>query len=223
MTFAEAYEDPPRVWGVGRIVVNGQVTPWPVSQADIEDEADSQATALGALGLGAGDLVLVVAMLSEAVHAVPIEKAAGRCGALYSSADATPSDAFRVAALVRQLEPKLVVGVTTAVLDGLDHLGRRIADVLRDVAMVVVADAPSEQRVRDAGIAPRRWAKLGPTSAFQVDGDGTFAYDATRWRVDEEDGELLVTNLASRLTPARRLRTGLRGGCLDRPGRIALG
>jgi hypothetical protein len=76
VTFAAAYEDPPATWGVGRLVIDGEVTPWPVSQHDVDDEADSQAPHLAALGVGGGDLVLVVARLSQAIHAVPLEKAA---------------------------------------------------------------------------------------------------------------------------------------------------
>ena len=63
--FAKRYEDPPDVWGVGRVVVGGEVTPWPVAQADIDDEAESLAPRLAALGLEPGGLVLVVAMLSQ--------------------------------------------------------------------------------------------------------------------------------------------------------------
>ena len=36
MTFAATYEDPPRVWGVGRVVVGDEIVPWPVSEADID-------------------------------------------------------------------------------------------------------------------------------------------------------------------------------------------
>ena len=88
--FAKRFEEPPRVWGIGRLVVDGGVTPWPVAQRDIEDEAESLASRLTALGVEPGGLVLIVAMLSQAMHAVPLEQAAGRVGALYSSADATP-------------------------------------------------------------------------------------------------------------------------------------
>ncbi len=48
--FAKRYEDPPGVWGVGRVVVDGEVVPWPVAQADVEDEAESLAPRLSALG-----------------------------------------------------------------------------------------------------------------------------------------------------------------------------
>ena len=67
---------------MGRLVIDGAVTPWPVSQADIDDEAEAAAAHLASLGVGAGDVVLIVALLSEAIHAVPLEKAAGLVGAL---------------------------------------------------------------------------------------------------------------------------------------------
>jgi len=209
--FAKRYEDPPEVWGVSRVVVDGDVTPWPVAEADIEDEAESLAPRLAALGLEPGGLALVVAMLSQAVHAVPFERAAGKLGALYSSADATPFDAFRVAVLVRQLEPQVVVGITGSVLDGLVEARRDPAEVLGPVPAVVTADSDAYTRLRAAGLAPRRSVRLGPTTAIEgLDADDP-VYDATRWDVEEVDGELLVSSLVPRLTPARRLRTGVRG------------
>jgi hypothetical protein len=219
--FAKRYEDPPAVWGVSRVVVGGDVTPWPVAQADIDDEAESLAPRLAALGLEPGGLVLVVAMLSQAVHAVPFERAAGKLGALYSSADATPFDAFRVAVLVRQLEPQVVLGITSSVLDGLVEAGREPAEVLGPVPAVVTADSDADTRLRAAGLSPRRSVRLGPTTAIEGPGADGPVYDATRWDVEEFDGELLVSNLVPRLTEARRLRTGIRGRVVG-DGRVSV-
>jgi hypothetical protein len=219
--YAKRFEDPPEVWGVGRLGVDGVVTPWPVSERDIDDEAASLAPRLAALGLEPGGLVLIVSMLSQAIHVVPLERAAGKVGALYSSADATPFDAFRVAALTRQLQPRIVLGITGDVLDGWVEAGQDPADVLRQVPAVVAADDGAQERLSAAGLAPRRWVRLGPTSAIEgLDGDGP-VYDSTRWLVEEDGGELVVTNLAPRLTACTRLRTGLRGVVAE-PGRIAL-
>lgn len=221
MTFAAAYEDPPRAWGVGRLVLDGEVVPWPVSQHDIDDEAESQAPRLAALGVGPGDLVLIVAMLSEAIHAVPLEKAAGKLGALYSSADATPPDAFRVAYLVRQLEPAAVVGVNGAVLEGLSELGRDAGEILGPVAgHVATADDAAYDELTRLGLAPRRWVKLGPTSAWE-EGPGALDYDATRWDATAVEGEIVLTNRAERLTPCERLHTGVRGE-VSAPGTLTL-
>jgi hypothetical protein len=219
--FAKRYEDPPEVWGVSRVVVDGDVMPWPVAQRDIEDEAASLAPRLAALGLEPGGLVLVVAMLSQAMHAVPFEQAAGNLGALYSSADATPFDAFRVAVLVRQLEPQVVVGITRSVLDGLVDAGRDPADALGSVRAVVTADDDAHARLRAAGLTPRRSVQLGPTTAIEgLDADGP-VYDAARWDLDVDGGELVISNLVPRLTPARRLRTGVRGRVVG-DGRVSV-
>ncbi|HMF82402.1 MAG TPA: hypothetical protein VKI01_03945 [Acidimicrobiia bacterium] len=221
MTFAKRYEDPPEEWGVGRVDVDGEVTPWPVAQRDIDDEADSLAPRLAALGLEPGGLVLVVAMLSQAVHSVPLERAAGRIGALYSSADSTPFDAFRVAALTRQLGPQVVIGITGGVLDGLVDADRDPVEVLGPVRSVVTADEDAHARLRADGLAAKRWVKLGPTSAVEeVAGDGP-VYDASRWRVEEHGGELVISNLAPRLTHAAALRTGIRGRVVEE-GRLSV-
>jgi hypothetical protein len=159
--------------------------------------------------------VLIVSMLSQAVHVVPLERAAGRVGALYSSADATPFDAFRVAALTRQLQPQVVLGITGDVLDGLAEAGRDPVDVLGAVPAVVTVDSDAYARLRAGGLTPRRWVRLGPTSAIEgLDEDGP-RYDPTRWGVQSGvDGELLITSLVPRLTPARALQTGVRGSIL---------
>ena len=215
MTFAAAYEAAPRVWGVGRVVVanpdGGEITPWPVSEADIDDEAESLAARLAALGLGDGDLVLIASLLSQAIHVVPFEKAAGKVGALYSSSDATPFDAFRTEALVRQLRPNVVLGIDSPVLDGLDELGHDLGRVFAEVGAVVAADVGARDRLVAGGVPARGWVKLGATSAVQGLDDDAFVYDETRWQVDEDGGELVLSNIAARLTPSERFRTGVRG------------
>jgi hypothetical protein len=212
-----ASEPPPRVWGVGRVVVGGEVTAWPVSQADIDDEAASMAEHLQSLGVGRGDVVLVVALLSEAIHAVPLEQAAGLLGALYSAADATEPDAFRTEYLVGQLRPRAVIGVNRAVIDGLRARGRDPADVLREVPAVAAADEPARRALADAGVPARRWAKLGPTSAFECATRSGLHLDGARWEVDLDDGQVHISNRVDRLTPCERLATGFRGTVRDGP------
>jgi hypothetical protein len=165
--------------------------------------------------------VLIVSMLSQAIHAVPLERAAGKLGALYSSADATPFDAFRVASLVRQLEPRVVVGITGAVLDGLVEAGRDVGDVFGSVRAIVAADGDAYRRLHAAGLTPRRAVQLGPTTAVEALDRRGPVYDATRWAVEEVDGELVVSNLVPRLTEARRLRTGIRGRVVGE-GRVSV-
>ena len=224
MTFPETeFEPGPRTWGIGRVVIDGEITPWPMSQADVDDEAAAMAPRLQALGLPDGGLVLIVSLLSEAIHVAPFEQAAGIVGARYSSADATPFDAFRTASLVRQLHPDVVLGVDTAVLDGLAEPGRDFAEVFAPTGVVVAADAGAYDRLAAAGLRPRRWVKLGPTSALQTLDDDALVYDPARWQVDADPAtsELLVTNVADRLTRCDRFPTGEHGR-VETPGRITL-
>jgi hypothetical protein len=222
VSFAARFEDPPRVWGVGRVLVRDAVVPWPVSAADVDDEAESLAPRLAALGLGDGGLVLLVSLLSQAIHVVPLEQAAGRLGARYSSADATPFDAFRTVALTRQLAPAVVLGVDARVCDGIASLGHELGSIFETAGAVVAADDDAAARLAAADLPVARWLRLGPTSALSTPSDDALVYDHRRWRVEEDDGELRLTNVASRLTPCERFRTGLVGRVLA-PGRLALG
>jgi len=221
MTFAAAYEDPPRAWGVGRVVVGDDVVPWEVNEADIDDETEVATEILRELGLEEDELVLLVSYLSQAIHVAPFERAAGRVGALYSSADASRFDAFRTASLVRQLQPSVVFGVDDAVLDGLADLERDPVEVFASVRTVVASGATAQARLAGAGLTAGLWLRVGPLNAVASPGEAELRYDATRWRLDAPDGELLVTNLAERLTPSERFRTGVRGS-VPTPGRISL-
>ena len=221
MTFAAAYEDVPGPWGVGRVVVGDTITPWPVSQADIDDEAESMRPRLAALGLGEGGLVLIVSLLSHTIQVNPFEKAAGQLGALYSSSDRSPFDAYRCASLIRQLQPAVVMGIDHRVLDGLADSGQDLHTVFALVPAVVAVDADAAARLRAAGLAPLRWVTLGPTSAVQPLGDDALLYDETRWEVTAVDGELRITNLVDRLTPCDDFATGVHGDVVV-PGRIIL-
>jgi hypothetical protein len=223
MTFAAAYEDPPAAWGVGRVVVGDEMIPWPVSPRDMEDETESMVPRLAALGLGDGGLVLIVSLLSDMIHVYPFEQAAGKLGALYSSADRTPFDAFRTASLIRQLKPTVVMGIDHRVLDGLVDAGRDLYEVFAPVPAVVAVDDEAMTRLAAAGVEVRRWLTIGPTSAVQPLDDDALVYDASRWEIRSSDangvGELVITNLVDRLTPCTRLRTGRRGEVLE-PGRL---
>jgi hypothetical protein len=221
MTFAAAYEDPPVAWGVGRVVVGDELIPWPVSPRDIEDETESMVPRLAALGLDDDGLVLIVSLLSDTIHVYPFEQAAGRLGALYSSADRSPFDAYRTASLIRQLKPTVVMGIDHRVLDGLADAGRDLYEVFAPVPAIVAVDDDAATRLAATGLEVRRWLTIGPTSAVQPLDDDALVYDPMRWEIESSNpngvGELLITNLVDRLTPCDRLRTGRHGEVLE-PG-----
>jgi len=203
---------PPDVWGVGRVVVAGEMVPWPVSPADIDAETGSQTMSLRRLGVREGDVVVICSKLSEAIHAFPLESAANALGARYSSTDATEFDAFRTAAMIEQVSPSVVIGVNGEVVAGLRALGRDIHDVFAPVAVVATVDDDAHGALSAAGLAPRRWVKLGPASAFECEARDGAHFDGSRWRIDADgDGGLAISVLVPALTPCDGFELGLKG------------
>jgi hypothetical protein len=195
----------PKVWGVG--VVGSEA--WPVSPDDVGDETESAVEHLRVLGLREGGLVLIVSRLAETIHVAPLELAAGRLNARWSSCDATEGDAFRTASLIRQLQPDAVIGINETILSA-------VAD---DTFDAVPAVAVTDRAAHDAVSSSRWWLRLGPTSAFECEERAGAHYDAGRWLVEQVGGEIVVTSRAPRLRPARQLPTGLRGAVVDEPCR----
>jgi hypothetical protein len=193
----------PTVWGIGTV----GSTPWPVAPEDIVDETESAIEHLRMLGIGEGGLVLIVSRLAETIHVAPLELAAGRLSARWSSCDASEGDAFRTASLIRQLRPDAVVGVNETILTALDH------GVFDEVPVVAVTD----RFAHDAVPSSRWWLRLGPTSAFECEARSGAHYDTAKWRVDQSGGRVAITNIAPRLTPSMHLATDVVGHVVDDP------
>ena len=106
MTFAAAYEDPPASGASAVSSSTAMVTiPWPVAQPTSRTRPSRWRRDWPRSGSAPATSCSSWRCCRRRSTSVPFEKAAGKLGALYSSADATPFDAFRTAALVRQLEP----------------------------------------------------------------------------------------------------------------------
>jgi hypothetical protein len=85
---------------------------------------------------------------------------------------------------------------------------------------LATADDDAYDELTAGGLAPRRWVKLGPTSAWEEE-PGTLTYDASRWEARDVDGTITLTSVVDRLTPCERLPTGVHGR-VDTPGTITL-
>jgi len=197
------------LWGIGTFATPDGAVAFPVSAADHEADTAAAGRALDAMGVGAGDRVLVVGLVSECAHLVPFHEALRARGAILSGSDATPFDAARTAKLVGQLGVRAVLGVNAAVLDGLVGDGVDPAVALGPVPLVA-ARPDAVARLRAAGLAPLVWAHAGPAVAVECAPGAGAHVDEQQWEVDVDDGEVVVGVRGTRALEGGPFRTGIR-------------
>jgi hypothetical protein len=197
------------LWGVGTFMTTDGPVAYPVSADDVAADTEAAGRTLDSLGIGRGDRVLIVGLVSECAHLVPFHEALRSRGAILSGADATPFDAPRTAKLVRQLEPRAVLGVNGVVLDGLVTEGFDLGEVFAPVP-VVAARPDALDRLTSAGVSANVWAHVGPAVAVECRPGAGAHVDEAQWDVTEDTGTVVVAPRAGRALPAGAYRTEVR-------------
>lgn len=202
---------------VGRYRRAEEIRLLPVSAQEMERATHAQSRRIASFHFRSGDHMLVTALYDEAAQFTPTELALREFGLVLCSADASPFDAARTESILRRFEVAAVMGVNAALVDGLEGLGH---DPTRLFAGPVVWARPDAyarlQKV--PGLKLRRWIEIGPAVAIEC-AFGTGAHiDALEWQVEEEDGEILLTNRLNRALDFSRYHTGIkarveRGSC----------
>lgn len=201
-------------WGVGCYDDGTRRVPWEISHEETQRAMGAAKAELEQRGIGVGSRVLFCSMLSEAGHFWPWMVGAMLAGAQLSCADANAGEAPRVAMFTRLLDYDAVLGVTPALLDGLDELGASYTDVLGRVR-IVGARPGAHERLVGAGLAPYHFVLAGPAVAFAREPGGPAYADAAEWRFDVDGGVVCVTSLRPRATTFERTRTAVRGEIVD--------
>jgi hypothetical protein len=208
-------EDTRAPWGIAQYDGPSGRVAFEVSHTEIERAMGSAMGTLGGLGIAAGSRVLYCSVLSEAAHFWPLMIATMLAGGQFSLADATASDALRVAMFLRRLRYTAVMGVNREVLDGLDELGRDYADVFAGVE-ALGARPDAYERLRDAGLTPQWFVLCGPAVAIATAPGEPARVDATEWSLDQgDDGRVLVTSRQPRATDFDRAPTAIHGTLVD--------
>jgi hypothetical protein len=198
------------LWGVGTwIERGGSRRALEVSTGEMQRDIASATRALRELGVTAGTRVLWCSMLSEAVQVWPLVLATMLSGAQLSCADATEGEAARVAMFTRLIDYYAVMGVSAAILDGLDALGRDFRDVFRRVS-VVGARPDAYDRLLAAGLRPQHFALVGPAVAIAREPGGPAVVDDEEWAVELVDGYVAVTATQERAMQFARAVTDVR-------------
>ncbi|HEX5614414.1 MAG TPA: hypothetical protein VFZ83_04615 [Acidimicrobiia bacterium] len=202
------------VWGVGCYDDGARRVAWPVSTDEMDRDLGAGARRIGALGIGAGDRVLICSMLSEAAQHWPLIVGVMLSGAQLSCADSTAAEATRVAMFLRRLPYDAVLGVGPALLDGLEALGHDPAAVFASVR-VVGAHPGASDRLRALGVPVHDVALCGPALAIAPTPGAPAAVDTDEWTLDAHDGRIVVSSLRPRAHPFVRTPTAIRGAVVD--------
>lgn len=202
------------LWGIGSYEDGTGRRPWEIGHDEIRRDMGAGAQALAGLGIGGGDRVLFCSMLAESGQFWPLIVGSMLSGAQLSCADASEGDAIRVAMFTRLLQYRAVLGITEAILDGLDALGHAYADVFAGVE-VVGARPGAYERLGAAGLAPHWFVLCGPAVAIApAPGEPAYA-DADEWELGSDAGRVTVTARRDRATTFDRAPTGVRGEVVD--------
>ena len=187
------------LWGVGCYDAPAGRVAWPIGNAEMHRDMGAATRRLFALGIGSGSRVLFCSMLSEAGQFWPWIVGTMLSGAQLSCADATEGDAARVAVLLRHMRFDAVVGVNDALLDGCAARGVDHGELFAAVD-VLAARPGAYERLDAAGLAPRRFALVGPAVAMAAAPGEPASVDPSEWRLEGHDDRVHITNLEPRAT-----------------------
>ncbi|HEX5097450.1 MAG TPA: hypothetical protein VFX21_15585 [Acidimicrobiia bacterium] len=202
------------LWGVGACDDGVTRVPWEISHDEIQREMGAAPAALAALGVGPGERVLFCSMLSEAGQFWPLIVGAMLAGAQLSCADANEGEAVRVAMFTRLMAYRAVLGVTPALLDGLDALDQSYADTFASVA-VVGARPGAYERLERSGCTPHRFVLCGPAVAIGREPGGPAYVNDDEWELGLDGDHIVVTAKRPRATTFDRAPTAIRGALVD--------
>ncbi len=202
------------LWGIGSYVdASGRRVPWRITHEEMGRDIDAATKALTELDV-AGKRVLWCSMLSQAGQFWPYICGSYLAGARLSCADATAGEAARVGMFLRLMEYDALFGVTDAILDGFDEMGRRYDEVFADVRTVGALPGAYE-RLTDAGVAPTRFVLCGPAVAIGRAPDLPALVTSEEWELAAENGRVCVSARRTRGQEFVRTPTGVCGEIVD--------
>ena len=202
------------LWAVGAYAdEDGRATPWEISHDEINPDIGVATTVLTELGV-LGGRVLWCSMLSQAGQHWPYVCGTVLAGAKLSCADATFGEALRVSMFLRLMRYDAVLGVTPALLDGLEASDRAPADVLAGVR-IVGAHPGAYERLVAAGLNPWRVVLCGPAIAIGREAGAPACVPAAEWELADLGDRIGITALQSRATSFIRTPIAVRGTIVD--------
>jgi hypothetical protein len=202
------------LWAIGCYEdADGRRAPWRISPDEINRDIGAATTVLTELDL-AGKGVLWCSMLAHAGQLWPYVCGTVAAGGRLSCADATRGEAARVAMFLRLMRYDAVFGITDAILDGLDEMGRPYAEVFAGVPLLGALPGAYE-RLEAGGLAPARFVLCGPALALGREPGGPAFAVADEWELATDGDRVCVTARRPRAQDFVRTPVGVRAKIVD--------
>jgi len=199
------------LWAIGRVdLAGGVVADMPITWPEIERDTAWAASMLDELGVREGDFCFYSFFYGQSAQFWPWMKATFDRGGRSASGMPTAWDSYRLETYLRLFRLKLVFGISPENLDGLEAAGHDIGKVYA-TSEILAALPGAWERLAAKGFKPWRVTWLGPILAVDpCDGTGG-RFDADEWRLEAQEGEILVSSRPGRTARFDRARTGARG------------
>jgi hypothetical protein len=127
----------------------------------IEIATTEAVSVLESWGLRRNDHVLFICAMSEYLQLYPWQRAAAEIGAVFSCADAAAYDAARTAMFLEDFDPRLVIGLSDAIVGELARLRPDARDLLSRPAGLL-SRPTAVQPLRELGVQSGIWMPAGP-------------------------------------------------------------
>jgi hypothetical protein len=183
----------------------------PLSQAEHDRRTWFYRRIVDSYNLPARQVVLIISDYNDHALTIPLQALLHADGHIPCYAESTIYDARRTENFLRRLDVQVVVGINTAVLNGLDAAGFNPLDLFAN-RIVFARDEDAYQRLRAcSNITLRRWMDVGPAIGMECSHGGGLHIDANEWEVELDNGEVVLTSRLATSIDYSRVRTGFFG------------
>lgn len=192
--------DHPAPLMIGRYTTPAGTEFLPVSPAEVTRLREFFRQIMDTCALPPRSQILVISMFDEGAFTVGLEPALQADGLIPCYAEATSFDAGRVEAFIRRMDIRVVMGLNSETLRGLEQLGHDPVRLLAD-KIVFVRDEASYQLLHGKGnYRLLRWYTLGPATTIECLLGQGLHLDETEWHLSQDDQQQIL--FSSRLQRA---------------------
>ncbi|MET0377469.1 MAG: hypothetical protein ABW049_00655 [Spongiibacteraceae bacterium] len=154
--------------------------------------------------------VLVISTYEDHALTIPLQALLHADGHIPCYAEATWFDARRTENFLRRMDIAVMIGVNSAVLDGLEAIDFKPAELFANRIVFTRDEGAYHRLAGNASITLRRWMEVGPALAMECAHGGGLHIDPNEWTVEIDNGEVLLTNRMPMLLDFDRVRTGFK-------------